>query len=72
MIMIPSEKILGEIRLNLTFHSENTKCDPLNFNVLKIFSISCLNSEVSLDVVALSPLAKRCNFLSDKNPVINV
>jgi hypothetical protein len=49
--MGPSEKIPGEIRLNLTFHSENAKCDLATFNVLKIFSISCLNSEVTLDVV---------------------
>jgi hypothetical protein len=53
------EQILGIIRLNLTFHSENAKCDPMNFNALKIFSISCLNLEVSLDVVALLPLAKK-------------
>ncbi len=45
-----SEKILGEMRLNLTFHSENTKCDLAYFNMLIIFSISCLNSGVSLDV----------------------
>ncbi len=56
----PSEKIHGEIRLNLTFHSESAKCDPANFNALKIFSISCLSSEVSLNVVALSPLEKMC------------
>jgi hypothetical protein len=42
----PSEKINGEIRL---------KCDPLNFNALKIFSISCLN----LDFVAFSMLVKK-------------
>jgi hypothetical protein len=37
---------LDEIRLNLTFHSENTQCDPANFNALKIFSDSCLNWEL--------------------------
>jgi hypothetical protein len=31
LIESPSEKILGEIRLNLTFHSENAKCDPAKF-----------------------------------------
>jgi hypothetical protein len=39
----PYEKILGEIRLNLNFHSENAECDPANFNALKIFSVSCPN-----------------------------
>ncbi len=42
------------------FHSENVKCDPANLNLLKIFSIFCLNSEISLNLVALSPLAKKC------------
>jgi hypothetical protein len=51
----PSEKIIGEIRLKLTFHSQNAKCDPMNFNTLKIFSVSCLN----LDFVALSLLVKK-------------
>ncbi len=33
---------------------------PTNFNALKIFSISCLNLEVSLDFDAFSLLAKKC------------
>ncbi len=41
------KKFLGEIRLKLTFHSKNARCDPVNFNTLKLFSISCLNLEVS-------------------------
>jgi hypothetical protein len=32
------------------------KCDPVNFNALKIFRISCLN----LDFVAFSLLVKKC------------
>ncbi len=31
----------------MTFHSENAKCDPANFNSLKILTNSCLNTEVS-------------------------
>ncbi len=55
----PSEKILCEIKLKLTFHSQNAKCNPANFNALKIFSVSCLNLEVSLDFVAFSLFAKK-------------
>ncbi len=46
---------LAEIRLKLTFHSQNAKCDPANFKLLKIFSVSWQN----LDFVASSLLVKK-------------
>ncbi len=55
LIVDPSEKIIGEIKLKLTFHSYNAKWDPMNLNALKIFSISCLN----LDFVAFELLMKK-------------
>jgi hypothetical protein len=52
---LPSEKIISEIRLKLTFQLKNAKRDPLNFKVLKIFSVSWLN----LDFVVFSMLVKK-------------
>ncbi len=51
----PEEKIIGEIRLETDLSFKNDKCDPVNFNALKIFSVSCLN----LDVVVLKLLVKK-------------
>jgi hypothetical protein len=65
----PSEKILSEIRLNLTFHSENAECDPKNFNMLKMLSISCLNSEGCSGVITVGKKARFFKRLKFQQPM---